>query len=87
MSELKLEVGKYYRAKKPKKCTDGGYNDRRIIWISMDWRAIQYDSPTVGNGRHYPTIPIEKFQLWAGKEITKEDYMNTSSSRIKEQEY
>ena len=78
MSELKLEARKYYRAKKPRRIYDGGYNDRHVLWISKDGRSIQYDSPSIGIGRSYPTIPIEKFLAWVGKEITNEDYMNTS---------
>jgi hypothetical protein len=78
VSELKLEARKYYRAKKPRRIVDGGYNDRYVVWISNDGRSIQYDSPTIGIGRSYPIIPIEKFQVWVGREITHEDYMDTS---------
>jgi len=78
MSELKLEARKYYRAKKPRRIIDGGFNDRYILWISKDGRSIQYDSPTIGIGRLHPTVPIEKFLKWVGREITHEDYMNTS---------
>ena len=78
MNELKIEAGKYYRAKKPLKCLDGGFNDRVVLWVSTDGNRIQYNSYSVADGRHYPTVPLEKFQQWAGKEITKEEYMNTS---------
>ena len=80
MSELKIERGKYYRAKKPVRCLDGGFNDRVILWVSGDRQKVQYDSPTIGNGRHYPIVPIERFLKWAGKEITKEEYENTCAS-------
>ena len=76
MNPEDLKLGCYYRAKKPQRVADGGFNDRKILWISEDLRQIQYDSYTVGLGRHYPTVPIEKFLNWVGKEITKEDYMN-----------
>ncbi len=79
---LKIEVGKFYRAKKPKKCLDGGFNDRRVLWVRPDGTKIQYDSYSVANGRNYPTVTLEKFQQWAGKEITKEEYMNTKSEVI-----
>ena len=79
MSILKIEAGKYYRAKKPTKCIDGGYNDRCVLYVSPDGSQIQYDSYTVGNSRHYPIITLEKFLKWVGKEITKEEYMNTNS--------
>lgn len=78
MEAKELKVGGFYRAKKPRKVIDGGYDDRRILWISQDGFRIQYDSPTISNGRHYPTIPTERFLKWVGKEITKEEYMNTS---------
>lgn len=78
MSELKIVAGKFYRAKKPRRTDDGGYNDRYVLWISRDGRSIQYDGPTVAIGRHRPIVPIENFKSWAGSEITKEDYMNTS---------
>jgi len=83
LTEFKIEVGKYYRAKKPLKCADGGFNDRYILWVSLDGTKVQYNSYTVADGRHYPTVPIEKFLKWAGKEITKEEYMNTCSSKDK----
>ena len=73
-----LKAGSYYRAKKPRKMFDGGFNDRRILWINPDGDKVQYDSPTVRDGRHYPTVSIEKFLKWVGKEITKEQYMDTS---------
>ena len=77
VSELKLEAGKFYRGKKPRRMDDGGYNDRYVLYISKDGRQVQYDSPTINNGRNYPFTPTEKFLLWAGKEITSEEYMNT----------
>jgi len=78
MGEIKLEAGKFYRAKKPRKLYDGGYDDRYVYWISADGKQIQYDSPTIGIGRNYPITPIEKFQAWVGKEVSKEDYLNIS---------
>jgi hypothetical protein len=43
-------------------------NDRMIIWMSET--KIQYDSPTIRDGRHYPTIPIEQFLKWAKEDVT-----------------
>lgn len=79
----KIEIGKFYRAKKPVKCLDGGFNDRVVLWMSKDGTKVQYDGYSVGTGRHYPTISLEMFLRWAGKEITKEEYMNTSGERGK----
>lgn len=36
------------------------------VWDYM----VQYDSPTVGRGRRYPTIPASKFLKWAGSDVT-----------------
>lgn len=66
----------YYRAKRPAKVEDGGYNDRVVLWVSEDFSKVQYDSPTIGQGRQYPTVSMERFLKWVGKEITKEDYMD-----------
>lgn len=84
MEELKIEAGKYYRAKSPRKCDDGGYNDRHVLWmgerkIGRNWvQAVQYDSPAISNGRNYPYTSLEAFLKWAGREITSEQYMDTT---------
>lgn len=78
MVELELKAGKYYRAKKPRRTFDGGFNDRHILWISREGDQIQYDSYTVAQGRHYPTVTREKFLAWAGEEITGDQYMDVS---------
>ena len=75
MTDLKIEAGKYYRAKKPLKCLDGGFNDRVILWISKDGTKVQYDGYSVNIGRQYPTVPFNKFLKWAGKEITRDEYI------------
>lgn len=75
MTELTIEVGKNYRAKKPRKCLDGGYNDRTVLYIDKFRTIVQYDSPTVANGRHYPKISMEQFVKWAGKEISDDEYL------------
>ena len=72
-----IQAGKYYRAKKPRRCMDGGYDDRRVLHVDREGQNVQYDSYTVADGRHYPTVPMERFLKWAGKEITKQEYMNT----------
>lgn len=81
MSTLKpedIQAGRFYRAKKPRRCVDGGFNDRKVLWISRDRTRVQYDSYTVADGRHYPTVEMEKFWAWVGKEITKEQYKDTT---------
>lgn len=64
-----LQVGKTYRAKKPRKAGVFGnlYNDRTIIW--RDAHQVQYDGPAVRDGRHYPKIAVEAFLAWAAREV------------------
>ena len=45
-------------------------NDRMILHLSDT--HVQYDSPSLGIGRHYPKTPIEKFLSWAGRDVTEE---------------
>lgn len=73
---VKLKVGCWYRAKKPRKIWFFGepgpaYNDRHIIYLGPF--TVQYDGPTVKLGQHYPAVAREKFIAWAGKEITADD--------------
>lgn len=42
----------------------------RYIETLRDYK-IQYDSPSVRNGRNYPMIALAKFLKWAGKEVTE----------------
>jgi len=41
----------------------------KIIEMKTDY-IVQYDSPTVKNGKHYPTMPMEKFLAWVGADVT-----------------
>lgn len=71
--ELVIERGRTYRAKKPSRA--GGVfvplvNDRTVI--STNGNVVQYDSPSVARGRHYPTVTIEKFRRWAARDVTDE---------------
>lgn len=64
---LQLVEGGIYRAKKPSQTGFGYVNDRVILRL---WeKTLQYDSPSIGSGRHYSTITIEKFVAWAGEKI------------------
>ena len=64
-------VGKCFEAKKPKSV---GFppliDDRQVKWISLDRDRIQFDSPSVGFGRKYPTVSMASFLKWAGRDIT-----------------
>ena len=74
-TELKpqeLAIGKTYRAKKPARA--GGIlhtfvNDRQIMWVSADFAHVQYDSPALPLGRHYPRVTMEAFLKWASHEV------------------
>lgn len=62
-----LIVGHVYEAKKKQTNFCRKINDRQILWIGKEFykdeyqEVIQYDSPTVKNGRHYPKISITEF--------------------------
>lgn len=70
----KYSVDMVFEAKRPKilRTLDMGevYDDRQIVWVGIG--QIQYDSPTVKYGKRLPIIPIEKFEKWAGREVTSE---------------
>ncbi len=71
--ELKIQVGRTYRAKRPRAAgtmLSPLVNDRTVKWFSGS--HVQYDSPSVSFGRHYPTVTIEKFRAWADRDVTDE---------------
>lgn len=72
MTELDIKVGHVYEAKKPKVAGIFYANDRHVLHIDPHFDEVQYDSPTVRNGRHYPRTRVEKFVKWAGRDVTDE---------------
>ena len=73
MSEIEIKVGRTYRAKRPRAAgllISPLVNDRTVKWLSKS--HVQYDSPSVPFGRHYPTVTIEKFCAWADRDVTDE---------------
>jgi hypothetical protein len=68
---LRLLVGRFYRAKRPR---GFGFppvcNDRKILY--MNQVLVQYDSPSVKFGRRYPATSREKFIAWADRDVTDE---------------
>ena len=72
---MELVHGHIYRAKKPARVEYFGeaplFNDRIIVWMKGDGSRIQYDSPSVRDGRHLPTIDRDKFEKWAGTDVTE----------------
>lgn len=67
-----LQVGRCYRAKRPARIGlfPSLINDRQIKWIGGD--QVQYDSPSVKDGRRYPVVKIEAFLKWADRDVTDE---------------
>lgn len=54
--------------------------ETKLSCIEYDY-VIQYDSPSVGQGKHYPKISLQKFLKWASHDITdklpKGEWSNT----------
>lgn len=70
---LEIKVGRTYRAKRPRPAgtiISPLVNDRTVTRFSRS--HVQYDSPSVSFGRHYPTVTIEKFRSWASHDVTDE---------------
>ncbi|HFI2220148.1 TPA: hypothetical protein ACGPOR_000588, partial [Pseudomonas aeruginosa] len=73
MAELQIQIGRTYRAKKPRAVNCGVsqlINDRTVKYVGAF--EVQYDGPSVRFGQHYPRIPIEKFLAWADRDVTDE---------------
>ncbi|THA10471.1 hypothetical protein [Rodentibacter pneumotropicus] len=74
-----LKVGHVYSAKKPKEyCFPPLLGDRQILWMGLIYdnkegfvEGLQYDSPSVKNGKHYPKISVTKFLKWAEADVTE----------------
>ena len=66
--------GHIYRAKRPKEAgsfLEPVFNDRAVLYISPSSEQVQYDSPTVRDGRTYPTVDRAKFETWEGTDVTE----------------
>lgn len=64
MEEKEIVVGRTYCGTKK----DSHYY-RYVLWINESRSLVQYDSDTVGNGRLYPKVSMEKFCKWAKEEV------------------
>ncbi|WP_232916447.1 hypothetical protein [Pseudomonas viridiflava] len=73
LTAASLAVGRTYRAKRPA-MAGGGFspfiNDRTIVWMNNDASVVQYDGPSVANGRRYPKVTAEAFLKWASHDVT-----------------
>jgi hypothetical protein len=68
-----VKVGRIFSAKRPSVSGDifcPVYNDRQVVHVDALGLLVQYDSPAVKLGRHYPRVPMEKFLKWAGADVT-----------------
>jgi hypothetical protein len=67
-----IQVGRCYEAKRPRRVGlfSSVWNDRAVLWVSPFGTQVQYDSPTVSLGRHYPRVSMEQFLKWAGRDVT-----------------
>jgi len=75
-----LKVGHLYRGKRFREFL-GLTNDRVIIYLGRD--AVQYDSHTVRQGRHFPQVTVEAFLKWASHEV-EEEKPSSSTARTEE---
>lgn len=53
-------------------CFESEHPDKvaRILTVEWDYN-VQYDSPSVKNGKNYPMMPMKKFLAWVGKDVTE----------------
>jgi len=70
LSHTDILVGHTYQAKTPAGCLDGYTNDRMVCWISPDKSEVQYDSPSVANGRRLPKVKMDAFLRFARVDVT-----------------
>lgn len=72
LTEKDIKIGRVYEAKKPQRSACGLVNDRQVEYISSAGNYVQYDGPSVAPGRRFPTVTMEQFLKWAGKDVTDE---------------
>lgn len=73
--------GHTYRAKRPYRVVGGGFNDRTVTWVNDQQTRVQYDSPVVKMGQHFPVVSMDHFLKWAGKEVSAPENVKTSELR------
>lgn len=65
-----IRVGVTYRGKRRRKVRDE-YDGRTVLNVSGGQSSVQYDSETIGVGRHYPTVSMERFLAWALEPVSE----------------
>ena len=71
---MEIVRGHVYRAKRPKPAGsffEPVFDDRVVVYVSPSGEQVQYDSPTVRNGRKLLTVDRAKFERWAGTDVTE----------------
>lgn len=82
LTENDIKIGKTYRAKKPREAVfSNDKDDRTVLWIGRSYiydrsakrkrtcLCVQYDSPFLSIGRHFPKTTMHAFLNWASHEI------------------
>lgn len=69
-----IKIGHTYSAKSRKKVGlfPALVNDRQVKWIDRLGHHLQYDSPTVSDGRRFPVVKMEAFLKWARADVTNQ---------------
>jgi hypothetical protein len=69
-----INVDHVYSAKRPRTVGlfERLWNDRQVLWIGQSAGDVfvQYDSPALPNGRHYPKVSMGQFLKWAKADVT-----------------
>jgi len=70
MTKDDLVCGHVYEAKRPRQTLRNFCNDRMVVYVGAT--VVQYDSAALSSGRRYPSVVIEKFLAWVGRDVTDE---------------
>lgn len=67
-----IQIGRVYSAKRSSALGffEPLLNDRAVRWIDSGRTLVQYDGPSVAQGRKYPVVTMEKFLSWARADVT-----------------
>lgn len=70
-AKVEITKGHTYRAKLPRN-TKGFFNDRRVVLIShtLHYTYVTYESPACRTAASRQTVLLERFERWAGKDVT-----------------
>lgn len=85
LTAVDILPGHVYEAKRPRGVGlhPTLLNDRQVTWVGPLRTEVQYDSPTIPNGRRYPTVSMTAFLNWAKRDITSEMPENRDWRKLK----